>query len=589
VVSVQSDYNKRIMRSLHQCLLDTDLGRLRAIARFWGVELTASRQRDVAAQMAAAMAAPESVTAAWNALPDDQRQALEALLATGGRMPLRVFTRQWGGIRTMGPGRMEREQPWREPLSPAEGLWYSGFISRAFDQGCEGAYEAVFVPPELQAHLPASVTPPPAIALEPAPEPADVRSAGDALLDDGCTLLAYLQNEQLRPGPDGTWPVSHEARLARQLRDPDPARLAFLRHLVYHLGWLRVTDSGHLRPDPGPVAAWLQSPTGQQRTALAEAWRDDLTWNDLFHVPTLHPEDTGAWRNDPLLARRAILRHLEACAPDTWYKLDALVTAVKEADPDFQRPDGDYTTWYIHDAATGAYLSGFESWDTVEGALIRYLITGPLAWLGLTDLGMVSLPASCFLSPSAFRLTPAGAAFLGLTEPPPEPEPPPLALRSDFTALAPPARRYERFQLARVAAWVRTPVLHSPFSILFIYRLTPNSLERARQQGIPVARVLEFLGRTTNVPVPRPVEAALTRWEARGSEARLERGVLLRLSSEGLMAQVATSPRTRHLIREQIGPTAALVREQDWPRLVAALGEMGLLPDVIALEGHDAD
>jgi len=61
-----------------------------------------------------------------------------------------------------------------------------------------------------------------------------------------------------------------------------------------------------------------------------------------------------------------------------------------------------------------------------------------------------------------------------------------------------------------------------------------------------VARALEFLGQASGAPVPRSVEAALTRWEARGTEAVLERTVLL--------------------------------------RLVVALGEMGLLPNVIALE-----
>jgi hypothetical protein len=157
-----------------------------------------------------------------------------------------------------------------------------------------------------------------------------------------------------------------------------------------------------------------------------------------------------------------------------------------------------------------------------------------------------------------------------------------MALRPDFTVLAPPARRYERFQLARVADWVGTG---DPF----VYRLTPSSLERARRQGIPVARVLEFLGRVTSAPVPRFVEAALTRWEAQGTEAWLERPVLLRLSSEGLMAQVVSSPLTRHLIQEQIGLTAALVRERDWPRLVVALGEMGLLPEVTGLEQFQAD
>jgi len=593
------------MRPLHQCLLDTDLVRLRVIARFWDVELTTKRQRDVAAQLAEAMAVPDAVTSARDALPDDQRPALESLLAAGGRMPLRVFTRQWGEIRTMGPGRLEREHPWQEPISPAEGLWYKGFISRAFEQGTEGTYEVVFVPPELRAHLPASPTPPPTITLEPAPEPTIVRLADNTLLDDGCTLLAYLQNERLRPDPDGGWPTRHKVRLARRLHDPDPGRLAFLRHLARHLGWLRVIDSGRLRPDPGPVAIWLQSPTGKQRNVLAEAWRDAPTWNDLFHVATLHPQDTGAWRNDPLLARRAVLCHLKACALETWYKLDDFITAIKRADPDFQRPDGDYTTWYIRDAVNGTYLSGFESWDRVEGPLICYLITGPLAWLGLIDLGtswgptpsstrplsFASPPASRALPPYAFRLTQAGAAFLDMAELPPEPETAPMTIRPDFTLLAPSARRYERFQLARVADRVTFPLVRGTAGDghPFVYRLTPTSLERARRQGIPVARVLEFLSQVTGAPVPRFVEAALTRWESHGAEARLERAVLLRLSSEELMAQVTSSPRTRHLIRERIGPTAALVRKQDWPRLVIALGKLGLLADVIALEEESAD
>jgi hypothetical protein len=573
------------MRSLHQCLLDANLVRLQVIARFWDVELAASRQRDAAAQLAEAMAEPETITAAWQALPDDQRRALEGLLAAGGRMPLRIFAREWGEIRAMGAGRLEREQPWRKPISPAEGLWYTGLISRAFDQEDEGTYEVVFVPPELIGHLPANSIPSPTLALEATREPTYTRSAGDALLDDACTFLAYLQNEPLRLGPDNDWPARHEGRLVQRLRDSDPARLAFLRHLVQHLGWLRVTDSGHLRPDPDPVTNWLQSPTGQQRSALAGAWREDSTWNDLFHVPSLHPEDTGAWHNDPLLARRAVLRHLKAacrehverCARGAWYALDDFVAAVRQVAPDFQRPDGDYTTWYIRDVTSGAYLSGFESWDAVEGALVRYLITAPLAWLGLVDLGTATPDGP----PTAFRLTAVGTVFPDLAELPPEPEAAPLILRSGFTVLVPPARRYERFQLARVADWVRT---NDPF----VYRLTPASLARARQQGITVARVLEFLTSSTGVPVPRSIEAALTRWEARGAEARLERVVLLRLSSEELMTRIASSPPTCRLISERIGPTAALVRDQDWRRLVPALGEMGLLPDIIALEETSA-
>ena len=570
------------MQSLHQCLLDTDPVRLRAIARFWNVELTSSRQRDIAAQLAEAMAAPAATRHAWQTLPDDQRQALEALLVTGGHMPLRVFARQFGEIRAMGPGKMARERPWQHPISPAEGLWHKGFIFRTFEQEAEETYEVALVPPELQRALPTPAPPPSATRLEPARAPAVVWACGDASLDDACSLLAYLQNERVRASPDGAWPAGHEARLTRRLCSPSLDRLSLLHHVVRQLAWLRVTDSGRTRPEPVPATVWLEATANQQRRVLTQAWREAKTWNDLFHVPSFRCEDTGSWRNDPLLARRVIIHHLTACIPDTWYCIDEFIANIKRADPDFQRPGGNYAAWYIRDTATGAYLSGFESWDAVEGALIRYILTGPLAWLGLTDLGT----AAPDRPPILFRLTRAGAALVGVAEPPPEPDPLPLTLQADFTVRVPSARRYERFQLARAADWVRTgDCCGNPF----VYRITPTSLERARRQGIPVARVLGFLASACEAPVPRFVEAALTRWDAQGAEAFLERAVLLRLTSDELMAQVTSSPITRHLIQERVGPTTALVRERDWPRLATALGKLALLAQIVNLEDNDAD
>jgi hypothetical protein len=99
--------------------------------------------------------------------------------------------------------------------------------------------------------------------------------------------------------------------------------------------------------------------------------------------------------------------------------------------------------------------------------------------------------------------------------------------------------------------------------------------------------VLEFLAEVTGKPVPRYVEAAVTRWEARGAEARLERAVVLRLTDEDLMTEVSSSPRTGRFIRQRVGPKAALVQANEWPRLVAALGQMGLLSDVIAQEEEE--
>lgn len=560
------------MPTLVQCLIDADPARLEAMAGLWGLTDLPRRRAEAAARLAERMLAPAGLAEARAALPADAQAALDALLAADGQVPWASFARRWGGVRAMGPGRMARERPWEAPASPAEALWYRGLLFRAFVEGPTGLIEVALIPSELRERLPAP--PAPSFDLRPVEPPPAVLPAGDTLLDDACTLLAYLQNHPVRPSAKGDWPARDEARLAGQLRDPHPDRLALLRHLVERLGWLRADRSGCLRPRPEPVAAWLQAPAAEQRAALARAWLDSPAWNDLWHVPTLQPDRTGSWRNEPVIARRAIVHHLSACRSGEWYSLAGFAARIRESDPDFQRPDGDYANWYIRDAASGEFLKGFESWDAVEGALIRYLLTGPLAWLGLVDLGAEGQPG--FWRASAFRLSAAGTAFLGLGEATPE-TPPPLTVRPDGTVLAPAARRYERFQLSRIADWERTG---DPY----IYRLTPASLERGRQQKIAPERVVAFLEQAAGAPLPRALATALGRCASHGPQARLERGLLLRVPDEELLKQIAAAPTTRRFIREMLGPTAALVAPADWPRLAQALVEQGLLPDVTGEE-----
>jgi hypothetical protein len=569
-----------LSRTFGQCLIDCDRGRLGAIAQLWGLESLPRQRREAAAALVNRLLAPGELDRVWSILSRGERAALASLNAAGGQLPWPSFTRRWGQVRTMGPGRMDRERPWERPISHAERLWYWGLVFRVPAEGPTGLYEAAFLPEELRARLPACDAAP-EFRLESIAAPPAVVPATDDLLDDACTLLAYLQSRQVRPGPQGEWPAQVEAALARRWRVADPERGELLRHLVRQLGWLRVDRNGFLRPTPESATAWLQLPTAQQRAALAAAWRDDPAWNDLWHVPTLRPDDTGSWRNDPLPARHAVLRHLGACAPGEWYAVGSLVNAIKELDPDFQRPDGDYEDWYIRDAATGKHLRGFQAWDLIEGALIRYLLAGPLHWLGLVDLGAdegTGLPARTpFRLVTAFRLSPAGAAFLELCETDPEPEPPPVVVQPDLTVRVPAARRYDRFQLNRVADWVRG-------GEHYVYRLTAGSLERAQQQGITLSRVTSFLERTSGEELSLTLKRALARWARHGAEVHLEPGLLLRVADPEVLQQLVAAPTTRRFVREVLGPQTALVGAKDWPRLVRALVEAGFLPDVAGLE-----
>jgi len=544
------------MRTLRQCLWDCDLALLRVIAAQWGVELATNRREDAVSVLAAHMADATAQAEMWSALSATERQALGALLSAEGKMPAGTFARRFGEIRPMGPGRLERERPWESPISAAESLWYRGLIYKAFDQGPGALQEIVFVPPELAGFAHEHHT----FAPAPIEYVGQARLAGAQLTDDLCSLLAFLHARPLPIAPGELLPARLGQSLSHQLRDRDPIRLQLLVHLAAQLSLVKPKP---LRPDPRKAMGWLQAPTAEQQRALFEGWRDSVTWNDLWRVPSLHCEETGSWHNDPLAARSLVLDLLTRLEVDAWYRLQDFIAAIHEISPDFQRPGGDYDTWYIRDAVTNQYLAGFASWDQVEGALLRFIINGPLHWLGMVDLDVAG---------TAFRVTPLGRWLLGGGDAPQSGEETSFVVCPDGQVQVGAARRYDRFQLARVADWVSS-------GDVYTFRLTPSALERARAQRIDVNRILDFLARASGAPVPEALANALRRWEMRGTEMWAQHGVLVRVARPNLLDQLVNSPRTRKYIRETLSSTTALVAPQDWPHLAAALLEMGVLPE----------
>jgi XPB/Ssl2-like helicase family protein len=245
------------------------------------------------------------------------------------------------------------------------------------------------------------------------------------------------------------------------------------------------------------------------------------------------------------------------------------VSAVKERQPDFQRPAGDYDSWYIRDAAGGQFLRGFENWERVDGALVRWLIEQPLAWLGAVEVAP---------SVRAFRLTPLGAALLGLAGWPEAPDALPLAVNADGLIRAPAlASGYDRFQLARISDWLSP---ETEAGLVYPYRLTPAALARAAQKGISAGRVVAFLERAAaGQPALPALAAALRRWEVHGAEAGLRESLVLRLSSPELLESLRRAPQVANLLGESLGPKVVEVRPANLEALRQALAELGILLD----------
>jgi hypothetical protein len=548
------------MRSLVSALSDHELVTLRVIGEWWDLDLTGADKNRAIKEVAGALDQLDLETELAY-LAAEEAEAIQALAASGGRIAVGTFSRNYGEIRQMGPGRLEREEPWLDPNSTTEVLWYRGLIYRAFDQAAEAdtLVEYYYLPHALLAKLPQRAAPERETGspqhLQPAEAPGAYDPAPTTAVDDLTTCLAFAQQAPLSP--------ESRAGLHPYLFSADSERLDLLLTLAEDAGFLRGDGEGQ-RPARAAVG-WLGLGRDAQLRALAEAWSAS-SWNDLCHTPGLACEGSG-WQNDPIVARTALFEHLPR--DDSWYRLDELVAYIRTTDADFQRPEGNYDTWYIRDLSQDRYLRGFEDWELVEGRLLRFLLSGPMYWLGLAEVGE-----------GLYRLTRRALDWLEDRAPAGPGVQVPIVVQPDATLLVPHnADRYQRFRVARIAV----PLPLQP-GAPYRYRLSPGSLNRAKDAGIRHERILEFLAEASQRPVPASVRRGIERWVQQGLEGKLEPAVILRVRDAAILDTLQANAKTRPYIGERLGELAALIRA-DWREFQQVAASLGLLLDTVDEEG----
>lgn len=569
------------MPDLSQSLQGRDLGHLRIIASLWGLDFSAPDARVGLVRLAPLLQDRSLLGEVLQMLPEAAQAALEEILRHEGRLPWSLLERRYGVVREMGAARRDRERPYQnQSASPAEALWYRGLIGRAFFDTPAGPEEFAYIPDELLALMPPvqSQRRPPLGRLATPAERLAVLPASDRLLDDACTLLAALRIDLLHRATPS--PVQRDEFYALRSNPllPYPLTAAALQSLLGAAGLLDERGA----PLPEPTRLFLEAPRSQALLLLVQGWLRSPDFNELRLAPPLLAE--GAWQNDPLRARHAILDFLftipgaqpSAGDPERpFWSLSSLIAAVRQTAPDFQRTAGEYDTWFLRRRSSGENLRGFENWDAVEGELIRFMVAGPLHWLGIVDLGLPE-PAAPGAAPqaTAFRFSPWAADLLSLNPPGGlATEGEPLHASRDGRLLLPArAPRAVRYQIARFAAWER----YARDS--YHYRLTPASLEAARSAGLRVGHLALLLSRHAQATPPGLLQA-LERWEASGSAARLERPLVLRVKDPALLQTLRASPLSRYL-GELLGPAAIIVRPGAVDKLVDGLVEMGYLTEV---------
>lgn len=540
------------MTDLRQSLIKSEFSYLKVVAEKWELDFDAPDARQGLDLFVGTLFNSQKLVNLQQFLSPEEIEALVWLDDRNGREVWDHFTRQFGEIREVGAGKLDRERPDLVPISPVEGLWYRALIARGFFESESGLREFAFIPDDIR-ELALPIINPNRIQITNetflcrvavSRETEERQLASVSILDHVCTILAGLRMGQ-DPGdhlPDVTVPEGDFYQTLLVLAD-------------------LLNDQLATRPEN--LRQYYDLSESEALLKLWSAWLTSETHHDLMRVAEIQVE--GVPELDPIPVREKLIAPLKDLDPQVWWSMESFISQIKERFPDFLRSAGEYEAMFIKDTASDEFLTGFSSWDAVEGALIRYILTGPLHWLGLIDLAGAADDSRIL----AFRVGKLFQDFVGGGVPAlPAIKADPIQIRSkgEIRVTMDVAHKI-RYQIARFCDW-------GPYKAdAYYYFITPASLTRAEKQGLKVAHLLSLLKNHTEA-IPPNIMAALERWYKQGIQASISQKTIMRLGSPAVLKALKKSPAERFIL-EQLGPTVVIIKEGSEEKITQALVELG--------------
>ncbi len=478
-----------------------------------GVELLDSRA-EFERLLAAELISPASVQNAYEELADNTevQQAMDTLVAVNGSMPQDQFTRRFGELEIMGDTRLMETERWLTPQSVSEVLYYNGLIGRGFEGIGPEAYPIIYMPAEIVDQLPrpARTDDQTRLRVEPTSSPSQdqLQDMTGYMLSDLGSVIGVVYQEPLYL-VDNTLRPEDEQRLSeRLLALPDTPALEVRKRLLLHIAgglglFKRETDKAgeeRLALNHNRVRAFLDLDRHAQGTRMWNVWQGSQKWNDLGMLPVLDFHNTERWQNHPATARAALLDLCRDLALGQWYRVEAIVAAVYEQAPDFQRSGSSYDQWYIRHTEQQAFARGFAHWDWVEGELVRFLLQHTLHWLDALRLARLADDTW------VVALTRAGAIWLGHDlEPEGRDDQPRITMDEHYRLHLPLSLPLKlRFRIERFAMWQAS-------GTEYVYQINQRSLERAFQEGLTPDRIVKAL-RDMSGLVPQSMARAMQKF-----------------------------------------------------------------------------
>ncbi len=539
------------MLNIASTLNGQDLGFLKIVANGWGIDIKAPDAYTARNKLIAEMINPETIKEIYDSFPENVHSAFDELLDNEGRIPWAKFTREYGEIQVMGYAKRDRERPDLHPVTPTEYLWYRAFIGRAFLSSENEPQEYAFIPEEIYSNLSPLYIQKRQIPgrLASSKEIQVISKSSDRILDESCTLLAVLRNEFDLDIYQNYFNI------------PTKFILDILEEMKL------VSENGNL--DPELIRIFLESTREESITRMVTTWLESNQINELSFLTTLFFD--GNLDRNHKMARQFLIDQLFLVPNNQWWHIDSFITYIHQTNPDFQRPAGNYDTWFIKKSDSDEYLNGFNHWNEVDGAFLRLMITGPLYWLGLVDLGYISSDDNV----TAFKLNEIGGDLLSRQQLQPcKSEEGKITIDSYGKIIFP--DRFERairYQVSRFTDW------DGKSNNSYIYSISPSSLNRAKEQGLKVVQFLRLMQSVLSHPFPPKLKTALELWDNSGTKAYFSNATLLHID-EPTIIDALQSSQVKKFILAVLNSNTVAVEPNAVEQVRKALLELGYLSEI---------